>query len=97
MSRMRDGDDQLVPMRRGEGVLVSAGLRTTADRAAFLAANAAGRRGNGFASLLQGGFAGRGIWDGVKGGASKAWKGTKSPAGNAKDLAANALDKVLDG
>src|SRR5699024_9221935 len=65
MSRMRDGDDQLVPMRRGEGVLVSEGLRTSADRAAFLAANAAGRRGIGFASLMQGGFAGGGIWDGV--------------------------------
>ena len=97
MSRMRDGDDQLVPMRRGEGVLVSEGLRTSADRAAFLAANAAGRRGIGFASLMQGGFAGGGIWDGIKGGASKAWKGTKNVAGKAKDLAGDALDKVLDG
>ena len=97
MSRMRDGDDQLVPMRRGEGVLVSEGLRTRADRAAFLAANAAGRRGIGFASLMQGGFAGGGIWDGIKGGASKAWKGTKNVAGKAKDLAGDALDKVLDG
>ena len=96
-SRMRDGDDQLVPMRRGEGVLVSEGLRTRADRAAFLAANAAGRRGIGFASLMQGGFAGGGIWDGVKGGASKAWQGTKNVAGKAKDLAGDALDKVLDG
>ena len=61
MSSMRDGDDQLVPMRRGEGVLVSEGLRTARDRAAFLAANAAGRRGVGFASLMQGGFAGGGI------------------------------------
>ena len=96
-SRMRDGDDQLVPMRRGEGVLVSEGLRTRADRAAFLAANAAGRRGIGFASLMQGGFAGGGIWDGIKGGASKAWQGTKNVAGKAKDLAGDALDKVLDG
>lgn len=90
MSRMSDGDDQLVPMRRGEGVLVSEGLRTARDRAAFLAANAAGRRGIGFASLMQGGFAGGGIWDGIKGGASKAWKGTKN-------LAGDALDAVLDG
>ena len=71
MSRMRDGDDQLVPMRRGEGVLVSEGLRTREDRQAFLAANAAGRRGIGFASLMQGGFAKGGIlgkaWDSVKG------------------------------
>src|SRR5699024_8710734 len=70
---------------------------TSADRAAFLAANAAGRRGIGFASLMQGGFAGGGIWDGVKGGASKAWQGTKNVAGKAKDLAGDALDKVLDG
>lgn len=64
-SRMRDGDDQLVPMRRGEGVLVSEGLRTAADRAAFMAANAAGRRGVGFASLMGGGYARGGIIDGA--------------------------------
>src|SRR5699024_574324 len=50
-----------------------------------------------FASLMQGGFAGGGIWDGIKGGASKAWQGTKNVAGKAKDLAGDALDKVLDG
>lgn len=83
MSRMSDGDDQLVPLRRGEGVLVSEGLRTAADRAAFLAANAAGRRGIGFASLMQGGFAGGGIF-------GDAWRG-------AKGLAGDALDKVLEG
>ena len=83
MSRMRDGDDQLVPMRLGEGVLVSEGLRTRADRAAFMAANAAGRRGVGFASLFGGGFAGGGIL-------GRAWDG-------AKGLAGDALDKVLGG
>lgn len=60
-SRMRDGDDQLVPMRRGEGVLVSEALRTARDKAAFLAVNAAGRRGQGFADTI--GFAGGGILD----------------------------------
>ncbi len=84
-SRMRDGDDQLVPMRRGEGVLVSEGLRRRKDRAAFLAVNAAARRGVGFSDMLTGatGFAGGGIL-------GKAWKG-------ARDLAGHALDKVLDG
>lgn len=60
-SRMRDGDDQLVPMRRGEGVLVSEALRTARDKAAFLAVNSAGRRGQGFADTI--GFAGGGIFD----------------------------------
>lgn len=58
-SRMRDGDDQLVPMRRGEGVLVSEALRTARDKAAFLAVNDAGRRGYGFAESV--GFAKGGI------------------------------------
>lgn len=53
-SRMSDGDDQLIMARRGEGMMVSEALRTSADRSAFLAANAAGRRGVGFASMLQG-------------------------------------------
>ncbi|WP_164884515.1 peptidoglycan DD-metalloendopeptidase family protein [Leucobacter muris] len=53
-SRMSNGDDQLIAARRGEGIMVSEALRTGADKAAFLAANAAGRRGVGFASLLQG-------------------------------------------
>lgn len=58
-SRMRDGDDQLVPMRRGEGVLVSEALRSDRDRKAFLAVNDAGRRGYGFAESV--GFAKGGI------------------------------------
>src|SRR5690606_10990712 len=78
-----------VPLRRGEGILVSEGLRTREDKAAFLAANAAGRRGVGFASLMREGFAGGGINDsaGVKtsGSAKK-----KSPAGEALDAITNA-------
>ena len=62
-SRMRDGDDQLVPMRQGEGVLVSEGLRDRESRAAFLGANAAAKRGIPFSKYLRGmaGYAGGGI------------------------------------
>ncbi len=54
MSRMSDGDDQIIAARRGEGIMVSEALRTATDRAAFLAVNAAGRNGVGFATALQG-------------------------------------------
>jgi tape measure domain-containing protein len=97
-SRMRDGDDQLIPMRKGEGVLVSEGLRTAADRQAFLAANAAGRRGIGFASLMAGGFAKGGLigaassgWDWLKGKAGKAWDWTKNAAETAKSVVSDPM------
>lgn len=110
-SRMHDGDDQLIPMRRGEGVMVSEGLRTAADRQAFLAANAAGRRGVGFASLLAGGFAKGGIlsntgkniasgWDWVAGKASKAWDWTKNAAETAASIVSDptgTLGKLVKG
>lgn len=54
MSRMSDGDDQIIAARRGEGVMVSEALRSSRDRSAFLAANSAGRRGVGFADAIQG-------------------------------------------
>ncbi len=92
-SRMRDGDDQLVPMRRGEGVMVSEGLRTSADRNAFLAANAAARRGVGFSSMFGGGFAKGGIvgaassaWDWLAGKAGKAWDWVSDAAGTAASV-----------
>ncbi|WP_181435912.1 phage tail tape measure protein [Curtobacterium sp. MCSS17_006] len=102
-SRMRNGDDHLRPMRQGEGVLVSEGLRTSADRSAFLAANAAGRRGVGFASLLQGGYAKGGVvkkssgsdggnGKGLLSGAKAAWNWTKGAAGAAWDWTKNAAE-----
>lgn len=100
MSRMSDGDDQMVPMRRGEGVLVSEGLRTAKDRAAFLAANAAGRRGIGFASLMGGGFAGGGILDKVKGLGGDALDAITSGAewiGSALADPKGAFKKIVDG
>lgn len=51
-SRMADGDDQLVPMRRGEGVLVSEGLRDTQSRNMFLQANEYAKRGGSFAQFI---------------------------------------------
>lgn len=82
-SRMRDGDDQLVPMRRGEGVLVSEALRDTKDKALFLAANAAGRSGVGFSSWLER-VAGH---QGYKGGGIVDWL---------KDTGGDAIDWVQD-
>src|SRR5699024_1614378 len=54
-------DDVLTPMRFGDGVMVSEGLRDSRSRSMFLAANAAAKRGTSFADFLGGGFAGGGI------------------------------------
>ena len=102
-SRMRDGDDQLVPMRRGEGVLVSEALRTARDKAAFLAVNSAGRRGQGFADTI--GFAGGGIFDkagqlagDVLDGGKKllkgAWDFVSDPVGAFKGLVGGLFKKI---
>lgn len=101
-SSWRDGDDQMVAARRGEGWMVSEGLRDPLSRSLFLAANSAARtNGTSFAEFMgsnvTGGFAGGGIVDWVKDKGSTAWKGTKRVASSAKDLAGDALDKVLDG
>ena len=58
---MHRGDDVLTPMRSGEGVLVSEGLRDRRSQAAFLGANEAAKRGVSFADYLGGGYAGGGL------------------------------------
>lgn len=63
-SSWRDGDDQLIQARRGEGILVSEGLRDSESQSMFLGANAAAReRGTSFADYVRGlaGFAGGGL------------------------------------
>lgn len=107
-SRMSDGDDQLVPMRRGEGVLVSEGLRDPQSRSMFLAANAAAKRGVPFSKFMGGGYAGGGIvdWfkdvggdalDYVKGGAKFVTDVVSDPAGVFSRLADTLVSKVPGG
>lgn len=51
-SRMSDGDNRLVPMRDGEGVLVSEGLQDQRSRDLFMSANEQAKRGTSFGEFM---------------------------------------------
>ncbi|MFJ8929229.1 peptidoglycan DD-metalloendopeptidase family protein [Streptomyces sp. NPDC102364] len=99
-STWRDGDDQLVPMRRGEGVYVSEAMRDPYERARLHAVNQAamsGRSLSQFRGFSVGGVIGD-ITSGIKSGISKVFHaGTDAARGGLASLAEAGFKPIKSG